>query len=129
MRFYQLDHIVLTVTDLAKSLAFYAEVLQIPVVTFGNGRQALQLGYQKINLHVVDAAIAPHAACPTPGSADICLVTDIPLTTVMAELTAAGVVLELGPVPRAGAQGQLWSIYIRDPDNNLVEIANLVPVS
>ena len=127
MHFYQLDHLVLTVTDLTASLKFYSEVLQIPIITFGASRKALQIGHQKINLHVAAAPIAPHAKYPTPGSADICLLTHTPLVSVMNHLETAGVVIELGPVKRTGAQSPLWSIYLRDPDGNLIEIANPVP--
>lgn len=126
MPFYQLDHWVLTVTDLDASLKFYAEVLQIPIITFGADRKALQLGHQKINLHVADAPIAPYAKHPTPGSADLCLLTDVPLARFITVLETAGVAIELGPVQRTGAQSQLWSIYLRDPDGNLIEIANPV---
>lgn len=126
MHFYQIDHWVLTVTDLTASLKFYSEILQIPIITFGAGRKALQIGHQKINLHIADAPIAPHAKYPTPGSADICLLTNTPLSTFITNLETAGVAIELGPVPRTGAQSQLWSIYLRDPDGNLIEIANPV---
>ena len=124
MHFYQLDHSVLTVTDLTASLKFYSEVLQIPIITFGTDRKALQIGHQKINLHVAEDPIAPHAKCPTPGSADICLLIDVPINNFITVLETAGVVIELGPVQRTGAQSQLWSIYLRDPDGNLIEIAN-----
>lgn len=127
MHFYQLDHFVLTVADLNATLTFYAEVLQIPIITFGDGRKALKINHQKINLHVADALIAPHAKRPTPGTADFCLITHTPLTTVTANLRKAGIAIELGPVERTGAQGKLRSIYLRDPDGNLVEIANTLP--
>lgn len=124
MGFYQLDHFVLTVCNLSATLQFYGEVLQIPIITFGGDRKALQIGAQKINLHVATAPIAPHAEYPTPGSADFCLITQTPLSNLMARLQTHGIKIELGPVNRTGAQGSLRSIYLRDPDSNLVEIAN-----
>jgi catechol 2,3-dioxygenase-like lactoylglutathione lyase family enzyme len=75
-------------------------------------------------LHQAGREVAPHAATPTPGSADLCLITTTPLDQVMAHLHAQGVEVEEGPVPRTGALGPIRSVYIRDPDNNLVEIAS-----
>ena len=126
MYFYQLDHLILTVTDLTTSLRFYAEVLQMPVITFGNSRKAVQIGHQKINFHVAEAPIVPHAKYPPPGAADICLLTDIPLSALIADLETAGIAVALGPVRRSGVQSPLWSIYFRDPDGNLIEVANPV---
>ncbi|MEM6838574.1 MAG: VOC family protein [Cyanobacteria bacterium P01_C01_bin.120] len=124
MSFYQLDHFVLTVSDLAATLQFYGEVLQMPIITFGGDRQALQIGRQKINLHVAASPIVPHAHSPVPGSADFCLITQTPLNALINRLQSQGISIELGPVERTGARGQLWSIYLRDPDGNLIEIAN-----
>jgi catechol 2,3-dioxygenase-like lactoylglutathione lyase family enzyme len=93
-------------------------------VSFWDNRQALQFGSQKINLQQQDNKIEPHAAQPTPGSADLCLVTDISLGKVIDHVQSCGVAIIAGPVPRAGATGNLLSIYIRDPDGNLIEISN-----
>ena len=127
MVFYQLDHVVLTVTDIEATCRFYSQVLQISVITFDEERKALQLGHQKINLHPAPAPIRPHAQHPQPGSADLCLITERPLTTVIDELQAHQVPILMGPVERTGAQSKLLSIYIRDPDGNLIELANVIP--
>ncbi|HET9973079.1 MAG TPA: VOC family protein [Streptosporangiaceae bacterium] len=119
-----LDHLVLTVTDLDQTAGFYQRVLGMRPVTFGAGRRALEFGTSKINLHQAGQEITPHAACPVPGSADLCLLTTTPPGQVLAHLGAQHVPVEDGPVPRTGAQGPVTSIYIRDPDGNLVEIAS-----
>ena len=93
-------------------------------VSFGANRRALAFGQQKINLHPADAPLRPHAAHPTPGSADLCLVTSTPLVEVIAHLEKAGVAIEEGPVPRTGALGAITSVYFRDPDANLIEVSN-----
>lgn len=119
-----LDHIVLTVRSIARTCAFYEQVLGAEVITFGAGRTALGLGAQNINLHEAGNEFEPKAAAPTPGSGDICLITTAPLAQVEQNLLARGVAIEQGPVPRTGAQGPIMSLYIRDPDDNLVEIAS-----
>ena len=130
MEIASLDHLVLTVADLDASLAFYVGVLGMREVRFGadpktgEPRVALAFGDEKINLHVEGAEIAPHAARPTPGSADLCLLVATPIDEVAAELEVAGIPIELGPVERTGARGPIRSIYVRDPDANLVELAN-----
>ena len=96
------------------------------VVTLGAGRRALAFGVQKMNLHQAGREFEPKAARPTPGSADLCLLTATPLDEVQAELRAAGVHIEDGPVPRTGATGPILSVYVRDPDGNLIEIANRI---
>jgi catechol 2,3-dioxygenase-like lactoylglutathione lyase family enzyme len=118
-----LDHLVLTVQDVAKTCAWYERVLGMTVVTFGEERKALVFGNQKINLHAANAPIAPHAEIPTPGSADLCFLSDTPLEAVAAHLEACGVTVLLGPVDRTGATGPIRSLYIRDLDKNLIEIA------
>jgi len=123
MRVESLDHLVLTVADVEASAAFYGRVLGMQRVVFGSGRIALQFGSQKINLHPAAAPLAPHAARPTAGSADLCFVSTEPLSDWIAHLAATGVGLEQGPVPRTGARGPMQSIYFRDPDANLIEIA------
>jgi catechol 2,3-dioxygenase-like lactoylglutathione lyase family enzyme len=119
-----LDHLVLTVTDLDRAAGFYERVLGMRPVTFGAGRRALEFGASKINLHQAGQEIAPHAARPTPGSADLCLLTTAPPDKVLAHLGTQQVPVEDGPVPRTGARGPITSVYIRDPDGNLIEIAS-----
>jgi catechol 2,3-dioxygenase-like lactoylglutathione lyase family enzyme len=119
-----LDHLVLTVRDLAATCRFYEQALGMTVVTFGEGRTALRFGDQKFNLHPVENAIALKAAHPTPGSADLCLLSREPVRDWIAHFRALGVPVEGGPVTRTGARGPIESIYVRDPDGNLVEIAN-----
>ena len=120
----RLDHLVLTVRDVEATCAFYERVLGMETVTFAGGRKALAFGGQKINLHQAGREFEPKADRPTPGSADLCLITETPLADVMAHLVACGVAVEEGPVPRTGARGPITSVYVRDPDGNLVEIAN-----
>lgn len=122
-----LDHLVLTVTDLARTIAYYETVLGMQGMSFttadGEERRALGFGQIKINLHQAGAEFEPKAAHPTPGSADICLLTDVPLDDWLSHLENLGVSVEEGPVPRTGAQYPLMSIYLRDPDHNLIEVA------
>ena len=120
----RLDHLVLTVRDLAATCAFYERVLGMQIVHFAGGRTALQFGEQKINLHLAGQEFAPHAQQPMPGSADLCFITETPLPSVIAHLQQCGVTIEEGPVRRTGARAPLKSVYVRDPDQNLIEIAN-----
>ncbi len=124
MKIERLDHLVLTVGDVDKTIEFYTRVLGMHVITFGEGRRALVFGRQKINLHSADAPLKPHAARPTPGSADLCLITSTPIDEVAAELQRAAVAIEQGPVPRTGALGPIASVYFRDPDGNLIEVSS-----
>ena len=123
MRITGIDHIVLTVHSIETSVDFYSRVLGMGVITFGQGRTALHFGDQKINLHAADDPIAPHATRPVPGSADLCLVADGTIDEIREHLAAKAVPVELGPVERTGAHGAIRSLYVRDPDRNLVEIA------
>lgn len=123
MRIDRVDHLVLTVADIAATCAFYADVLGMRVATSAAGRTALLFGRQKINLHAVDHTFDPKAAHPTQGSADLCLITGTPVETVVAHMRARGIAIEGGPVARSGAAGPILSVYVRDPDGNLVEIA------
>lgn len=122
-----LDHLVLTVADIAATVAFYETAMGMRAEAFetatGEVRQALLFGRAKINLHQAGAEFEPKANHPTPGSADLCFLTDHPLETWMAHLTKQGITIEEGPVPRTGATGPLMSLYLRDPDGNLIEIA------
>ena len=120
------DHIVLTVADVAATCAFYERTLGMQVVTFAGGRKALSFGNQKINLHQAGREFEPKAAAPTPGSADLCLVSKAPLDQVIAHLHSCGVSILEGPVQRTGAMGPITSVYFRDPDNNLIEVCNYV---
>ncbi|MDN6116363.1 MAG: VOC family protein [Enterobacterales bacterium] len=120
-----LDHLVLTVANIGKSVQFYQQVLGMGVETFGSeGRTALTFGEQKINLHAAKSPFRPHAKHPTPGSADLCLITLQPLQEVVLWVIGCGVEIIEGPVTRTGASGKISSIYLRDPDGNLIEIAN-----
>lgn len=121
-----LDHLVLTVRNLDATLAFYRDGLGMEVVTFGEGRTALAFGNQRINLHVAGAEIAPHATSPTSGSGDLCFLLAIPLDGAIETLRQRGIAIELGPVPRTGAQGPIRSVYLRDPDGNLVELSERI---
>jgi catechol 2,3-dioxygenase-like lactoylglutathione lyase family enzyme len=123
MRIDRLDHLVLTVADIEATVDFYTRVLGMRADTFDGGRRALVFGRQKINLHQVGREFTPRAAHATAGSGDFCLITETPLDQVQAELAAAGVEVEVGPVPKVGALGPMQSVYVRDPDANLVEIA------
>jgi catechol 2,3-dioxygenase-like lactoylglutathione lyase family enzyme len=123
MRIARADHLVLTVADLDATLAWYQQVLGMRPVTFAGGRHALTFGTQKLNLHRAGHELQPHAAHPAPGTVDLCLISCVPLTEVQQHLSANGVPIELGPVTRTGATGTITSLYVRDPDANLVEIA------
>jgi catechol 2,3-dioxygenase-like lactoylglutathione lyase family enzyme len=127
VRIDRLDHLVLTVADIDATVTFYEQVLGMRAVTFGDGRRALAFGTSKINLHQAGHEFEPKAARPTPGSADICLIAADPLDQVCADLAAHGVTIEEGPVARTGATGPIRSVYLRDPDNNLIEISNYTP--
>ncbi len=121
MRISHLDHLVLTISDLEKSLRFYGNVLDMRVERTGQ-KWAVRFGKQKINFHVRPAEFLPAAKAPTPGSADLCLITEDSLESVLSELNEKGVAIEEGIVQRTGSQGPISSIYIRDPDQNLIEI-------
>ncbi|MFQ5467542.1 MAG: VOC family protein [Kiloniellaceae bacterium] len=119
-----LDHLVLTVRDMEATCGFYETVLGMRREAFGNGRVALRFGRQKINLHPYPSPVEIVAADPRPGTADLCFIAETPLADVVAHLTARGIPIEAGPVERTGATGPIRSVYIRDPDGNLIEIAN-----
>jgi catechol 2,3-dioxygenase-like lactoylglutathione lyase family enzyme len=119
----RLDHLVLTVADVAATCAFYQRVLGMEVETFGEGRKALRFGLQKINLHAHGREFEPKAERPTPGSADLCLITYATMDEILAHLQAQGVTVEEGPVQRTGATGPILSVYFRDLDRNLIEVS------
>nr|XP_008122302.1 PREDICTED: glyoxalase domain-containing protein 5 [Anolis carolinensis] len=121
-----MDHVVMTVRSIADTAAFYSKVLGMEVVSFKGNRKALHFGNQKINLHEAGKEFEPKALHPTPGSLDICFITEMPLETLMEHLKACGVKIEEGPVSRTGAMGPIRSVYFRDPDQNLLEISNYI---
>ncbi len=127
MKVSALDHFVLTVASIPATVDFYTRVLGMTAEEFraadGSARVALKFGAQKINLHEAGREFDPKAAAPTPGSGDFCLLTDTPLEAWLTHLAAEGAAVESGPVARTGATGPIRSIYLRDPDGNLVEIA------
>jgi catechol 2,3-dioxygenase-like lactoylglutathione lyase family enzyme len=118
-----LDHLVLTVADIETTCAFYTRILGMRVTRFGTGRVALHFGTQKINLHQAGREFEPKAAAPTPGAADLCFLAAAPLSTVIAHLQDCGIPITEGPVARTGATGPIMSVYLRDPDENLIEVS------
>lgn len=122
MRIEALDHLVLTVADIDETVGFYCGVLGMEEVVFGGGRRALRFGAQKINLHLAGAEFSPGAKRPTPGAGDLCFLV-ASLDAAIARLHEAGVPIEEGPVSRTGALSPLRSVYVRDPDGNLIELS------
>lgn len=120
----RIDHIVLTVSDVEATIAFYCEVLGMKVECFDDNRRALTFGRQKLNLHQVGAEFEPKATLPAPGSMDFCLITPTPMEDVVRSLLERSIPIELGPIARTGAVGPMTSVYFRDPDGNLIEIAH-----
>lgn len=120
----RIDHIVLTVHDLERTIAFYSRVLGMEPVTFAGGRRGLAFGGQKLNLHQAGREFEPKALAPAPGAIDICFISETPLADVIAKLRAEGVVIIEGPVDKTGALGPMKSVYFRDPDGNLIEVSN-----
>lgn len=126
MKVQRIDHVVLTVEDVERTVNFYERVLGMTAVSFGEGRRALTLGDQKLNLHEAGREFEPKALRPTPGAIDLCFTTDVPLAEVAAHLRAESIVIEHGPVDKIGARRALRSLYFRDPDGNLIEVSNEV---
>ncbi|EPN0296734.1 VOC family protein [Pseudomonas aeruginosa] len=124
MQIDRLDHLVLTVRDIDASIDFYTRVLGMRAVTFGAGRKALAEGAHKINLHQAGGEFEPKAERPTPGSADLCFIVATPLEAVAEQLRQQAVEILEGPVQRTGAGGPILSLYLRDPDLNLIELSN-----
>ena len=122
MNILRLDHLVLTVANLEASIDFYTRVLGFEAVEL-NGRWALTFGQQKINLHQADHPFTPHAKAPTPGSADLCFVTKSDPEATIAHLKSLNIPIDAGPIDRNGALGPMVSVYIRDPDGNLLEVS------
>ena len=117
------DHIVLTTRDLERCLDFYTRVLGMTIEHYGAGRIALKFGPHKFNVHPPGFEAGIKAAVPTPGSLDLCFLSDRPLEQVISHLEACKVPIEDGPSLRTGARFQIRSVYIRDPDQNLIEIS------
>ncbi|MFJ1519347.1 VOC family protein [Acinetobacter sp. ABJ_C1_1] len=126
MKISHLDHLVLTVSNIETTCNFYQPVLGFEVITFKGDRKALQFGNQKINLHQQGNEFEPKALQPTPGSADLCFISDTPISEVVAHLNQLNIQIEEGPVERTGAVHPILSVYIRDPDQNLIEISNIL---
>ena len=124
MKIDSIDHMVFTVKDINATCDFYSKVLGMEIVTFGEGRKALAFGSQKINLQQLGRESTLIAKKPTSGSADICFVTSVPVSEVIAHLNSCGVRVIGGPVERNGARGMMMSVYFRDPDLNLIEVSN-----
>lgn len=122
-----LDHLVLTTIDLTACKDFYTRVMGMRLETFGNGRVAFRFGNQKINVHERGHEFEPKAHLPVPGALDLCFITSIPLEAVIAHLKAQTWPIIEGPVLRTGATGPIRSVYVRDPDLNLIEISEQVP--
>ncbi|BAN25342.1 VOC family protein [Caballeronia insecticola] len=121
-----LDHLVLTCVDVEATRRFYIDVLQMKLETFGDGRMAFRFGNQKINLHVRGAEFEPKAHLPVPGALDLCFIASVPLDRVIERLAQMNVPIIEGPVERTGATQKLRSVYVRDPDYNLIEISELI---
>ncbi|MGP4018823.1 VOC family protein [Saccharopolyspora sp. 5N708] len=119
----RVDHLVLTVADVDRAVEFYERILGMTPVTFPGDRRAVSFGRQTIKLHAASELVEPTATHPVPGSANLCFVTANPLAEVQEHLRANDVRIEEGPVCRIGAQGAITSLYLRDPDGNLIEIA------
>ena len=118
-----IDHIVLTTRDLAGCIRFYTEVLGMKLERFSENRLALKFGAQKINLHEWGKEFTPRAHVAAPGTLDLCFIASIPLENVIASLKKSQVAILEGPVAKTGATGKIRSVYVRDPDLNLVEIS------
>lgn len=119
----RLDHLVLTTAHEAECVHFYCTVLGMELQTFGEGRKAFVWNDQKINLHLKGKEFEPKAQHPTPGSLDLCFIAAVPLEAVQQQLQQHGIAVECGPVQRTGARGPIRSVYVRDPDLNLIEIS------
>jgi len=118
-----IDHIVLTTRDKEGCIRFYTEVLGMKLETFGGNRLALKFGAQKINLHEWGKEFTPRAHVAAPGTLDLCFIAGVPLESVVQRLNSFKVKIIEGPVVKIGAQGPIRSVYVRDPDLNLVEIS------
>ena len=125
----RIDHVVLTVFDVDRTIDFYSRVLGMEPVTFAGGRRGLSFGRQKLNLHQAGREFEPKALKPAPGAIDLCFITETPLAQVMEALNGNGVAIIQGPVDKTGAMGPIKSVYFRDPDGNLIEVSNYLEPS
>ncbi|HET7199751.1 MAG TPA: VOC family protein [Burkholderiales bacterium] len=121
-----LDHIVLTTARIEQCVEFYTRVLGMKLERFGEGRMALTFGGQKINLHEKGKEFEPKATVALPGTLDVCFIASVPLADVIARLARNKVSVIEGPVMKTGARGPIRSVYVRDPDGNLVEISEQI---
>lgn len=124
MKIERIDHLVLTVHDLNRTCDFYSHIFGMEVLALSEGRKALRFGQQTIKLHVFGQELEPKALNATRGSADLCLITEFPLSEAIQHMESYGIEILEGPVQRRGAIGSITSIYLRDPDGNLIEISN-----
>jgi catechol 2,3-dioxygenase-like lactoylglutathione lyase family enzyme len=124
MRINNLDHLVLTVKNITRTCEFYSNILGMEEITFKETRKALKFGNQKINLHEYGNEFEPKAKSPTPGSADLCFITETPLFEFIEHCKSNKIEIIEGPLQRTGAVGAIYSVYVRDPDGNLIEISN-----
>lgn len=124
MKVRRIDHLVLTVANIDATVEFYRDLMGMQKIEFGEGRVALAFGQQKINLHQSGAEFEPKAGRVQPGSADLCFIIDDPVAEARAEIEARGIEVIDGPVERTGALGKIVSLYLRDPDDNLIEVSN-----
>jgi len=122
MNIRNIDHITLTVSDEERSVRWYHEVFDLPIIEFGDGRRGVKLGKQKINFQQADAPHLPVAKHPLAGSADFAIIATDPLANILSHLTNYAVEIVDGPLPKEGALGPMTSVYVRDPDENLIEI-------
>ena len=126
-----IDHIVLTASDMDKTISFYCDVLGMTLEDFtpsdgGEARKSLNLGDQKINLHDAKSPYKPHANNPVSGAVDICFLSSTTIEEWQNIFSENNVVIEGGPVQKTGATGPIMSLYVRDPDQNLIEISNKI---
>jgi len=126
MEIQNIDHIVLTVANIDKTVEFYTTILGFELVMFGDNRKALTFGNQKINLHQKGKEFEPKAVHPTSGSADLCFISKTDIHEVLKELQQKSIEIIEGIVDRTGALGKIKSVYFRDPDLNLIEVSNYV---
>ena len=124
MQINRIDHLVLTVADIERTVDFYQRVLAMQRIEFAGGRIALRCGAQKINLHQLGSEFEPKAQQVKAGSADLCLIADTPINEALEHIRQQGVDIIDGPIQRSGANGAIVSLYLRDPDGNLIEISN-----
>ena len=126
IRIKNLDHLVITATNLQATIDFYTKVLGMEHVAFGDNLHSVHFGDQKFNIHDASTNVSPKAKNIVPGSEDFCLISETSVSQVIQHLQDCGVTVEQGPVTRSGAAGVLQSVYFRDPDGNLVEVSNVI---